>query len=82
MIDGAGDGNRTHGISLGSLGNAIIRRPLGLDVQSNQTNLFWQRLLTTSDNMIKWLSDFSTILSFTPSQKLYLIADDPRLRFG
>jgi hypothetical protein len=27
---GAGDGNRTHGSSLGSLGITIIRRPLGV----------------------------------------------------
>src|ERR1700722_1062945 len=29
--NGAGDGNRTHGSSLGSLGITIIRRPLQLD---------------------------------------------------
>jgi hypothetical protein len=31
VVGGAGDGNRTHGSSLGSLGITIIRRPRKLD---------------------------------------------------
>jgi hypothetical protein len=53
---GAGDGNRTHGSSLGSLGITIIRRPLEAD--SSRVIVDQANTLQGKDAHVGRLSDY------------------------